>query len=145
MKKGDKSQMSNVICGVDKDGRVYPLGVKYDEGTGIASLAISRGAGKNTFSAEYAVSQTNEILVDVPATQKICVASVFVCGAGTTGDVYIHIETSGTLVFKHYMTKYNQSFATDMHVEGELGEDLLLTTTTDTDKVFIIVNYRLIS
>ena len=136
---------SAVICGVDKDGRVYPLGVKYDEGTGLASLAISRGAGKNTFSEEYAASQTSTVLVNPAATQKVCVASVYICGDGTTGNAYVHIQTSGTLVFKHYMTKYNQSFASDMHVEGRVGEDLLLTTTTGTDKVFIIVNYRLVS
>jgi len=137
--------MGNVICGVDKNGRVYPLGMKYDEGTGLASLAVSRGAGKNTFTAEYNGPQAALTIVDPGATQKVCVASVYVSGDGAAGEVYIYFPTVPTIVFKHYMTKYNQSFASDMHIEGAANENLTLTTTTGTDKVFIVVNYRLVS
>ena len=137
--------MSNVICGVDKDGRVYPLGVKYDEETGLASLAISRGAGKNTFSQEYTAAQTATVIVNPGTTQKVCVASVCVAGTGTTGAVSLDFATSEIKVFRHYMTKYNQSDAQDMHREGAADENLTLTTTTGTDTVFVVVNYRLVS
>ena len=136
--------MSNVICGVDKDGRVYPLGAKYDQETGIASLAVSRGAGKNTFSEAYAAAQAATIIINPAATQKVCVASVYVGGDGAAGVVSLDFAVSGIKVFRHYMTKYNQSFASDMHVEGALNENLTFTTTTGADAVFIIVNYRLV-
>ena len=136
--------MSNVICGVDKNGKVYPLGVKYDQTTELASLAVSRGAGKNTFSQEYAAAQANTVIINPLATQKVCVASVFVCGNGAAGVVSLDFATSGIKVFRHYMTKYNNSFGSDMHIEGALNENLGLTTTTGTDTVFIIVNYRLV-
>lgn len=134
-----------VICGVDKNGRVYPLGVKYDESTELASLAVSRGAGKNTFTEEYTSAQTNTVIVNPGATQKVCVASVYVCGDGTTGVVSLDFATSGIKVFRHYMTKYQSSFASDTHIEGAANENLQLTTTTGTDTVFVIVNYRLVS
>jgi len=134
-----------VICGVDRNGRVYPLGVKYDEGTGLASLAISRGSGKNTFSHVFTANQTNSNIINPGATQKVCVASVYVCGAGTTGEVALDFAAGNIEVFRHYMTKYNQSYASDMHIEGAADGNLLLTTTTGTDAVFIAVNYRLVS
>ena len=134
-----------VICGVDKNGRVYPLGVKYDEETGLASLVISRGGGKNTFTAEYAAAQMNTVIVNPGATQKVCVASVCCMGDGAAGEVAVNFATSAIKVFRHYMTKYNQSSAQDMHIEGAANENLQLTTTTGTDKVFIVVNYRLVS
>jgi len=134
-----------VICGVDKNGRVYPLGVKYDEETGLASLAISRGAGKNTFTAEYTAAQTNTVIVNPSATQAVCIASVYVAGTGTTGVVSLDFATSGIKVFRHYMTRYNTSLGHDIHIEGDLDENLTLTTTTGTDTVFIVVNYRLVA
>lgn len=136
---------SAIICGVDKDGRVYPLGVHYDHLTGLASLAISRGAGKRTFTKTYASNQAQTVLVNPPSTQKVCVASVYVCGTGTTGVVELNFLTSLIAVFRHYMTKYNTSFGSDMHIEGAANENLTLTTTTGTDAVFLIVNYRLVS
>lgn len=134
-----------VICGIDKDGNVYPIGVKYDQLTGLASIVISRGGGKNTFSEEYNAAQAATVIVNPAATQRVCVASVFVCGDGAAGVVSLDFVASGIKVFRHYMTKYNSSFTSDMHVEGALDENLALTTTTGTDKVFIIVNYRLVS
>ena len=137
--------MRSILCGVDKNGRVYPLGAKYDQTTGLASLAVSRGAGKNTFSDAYAAAQAATIIVNPAATQKVCVASVYVGGDGAAGVVSLDFAVSGIKVFRHYMTKYNQSFASDMHVEGAINENLTLTTTTGADAVFIIVNYRLVS
>jgi len=135
----------SIICGVDADGRVYPLGMKYDEGTGLASLSVSRGAGKNTFSHVFNAAQTGSNIIIPGDTQKVCVASVYVCGEGTTGVVSLDFSAPGTAVFRHYMTKYNSSFASDMHIEGDANANLLLTTTTGADEVFIVVNYRLVS
>jgi len=136
--------MGRVICGVDKDGRVYPLGIHYDGGTGLASLAVSRGAGKNTFTEEYATEQTATVIVNPGTLQKVCVASVCCSGTGTTGVVSLDFAVSGKKVFRHFMTKYNTSDAQDMHIEGALNENLTLTTTTGTDEVFVVVNYRLV-
>ncbi|GAH81453.1 unnamed protein product, partial [marine sediment metagenome] len=136
---------SNVICGVDRSGRVYPLGVKYDEGTGLASLAVSRGAGKNTFSEEYGANHPLAAIITPAATQKLCIASCYCCGEGTTGFVALTMPPHVPPVFMHYMSKYNTSFASDMHIEGGAGESLYLASTTGTDKMFLIVNYRLVS
>jgi hypothetical protein len=136
--------MNSVICGVDKNGKVYPLGIKYDQETGLASLAVSRGGGKNTFSQEYSSGVADLVIINPGTTQKVCVASVFVCGEGTVGVVSLDFITSGKKVFRHYMTKYNQSFGSDMHIEGAANENLHLTGTTGQDAFFIIVNYRLV-
>jgi len=141
---GEKNMPNAIICGVDENGDVYPLGVKYDHGTGLASLAVSRGAGKNTFSQEYTAAQTATAIIDPGSAQKVCVASVYVAGTGTTGVVSLDFATSEIKVFRHYMTKYNTSFGSDMHIEGAANENLGLTTTTGEDTVFIIVNYRLV-
>ena len=134
-----------VLCVVDKDGKVLPLGGKYDAGTGLASLVVSRGGGKNTFSEEYTSAQTNTVIVNPGTLQKVCVESVCCAGDGTTGAVSLDFASSGIKVFRHYMTKYNTSDAQDMHLEGAANENLTLTTTTGTDNVFVTVNYRLVS
>ena len=136
---------SIVICGVDKNGRVYPLGVHYDEGTGLASLAISRGAGKNTFSQVYTANQTNIVIINPGTLQKVCVASVYCSGDGAAGIVSLDFATSSIKVFRHYMEKTDHSFASDMHIEGAANENLTLNTTTGATNVLIVVNYRLVS
>ena len=136
---------SAIMCVVNKDGDVLPLGGKYDEGTGLTSLVVSRGGGKNSFSEEYTAAQTATVIVNPSATQKVCVASVCCSGDGAAGVVSLDFAVSGKKVFRHYMTKYNRSDAQDMHIEGALDENLTLTTTTGTDTVFVVVNYRLVS
>jgi hypothetical protein len=42
-----------LLCGVDDNGKLHPLGVEYDAVTGLASLAVSRAIGKTTFTKEY--------------------------------------------------------------------------------------------
>jgi len=133
-----------LLCGVDKYGRVRPLGVKYDQGTGLASLAISRGAGKNTFAYEFLASTTDFPVVNPGLLQKVCVASVYCAGDGDAGAVELDFVAPNKAVFRHYMTKYNNSFASDMHIEGELNQNLLLTTTTGNTSLFLVVNYRLV-
>jgi len=137
---GEK-KMSGIICGVDQHGRVRPIGMHYDETTEIASLSVSRGAGKNTFSQEYTTAQTNTVIIAIAGGRRLHVAGVYICGDGAAGVVSLDLAASGIKVFRHYMTKYNQSSDLDMHMVGDIDDDLLLTTTTGTDKVFVIVNY----
>lgn len=136
--------MNSVICGVDKNGKVYPLGIHRDNLTGLNNLVVSRAGGKNTFTAEYEAQQANTVIINPTGTQKVCVGSVFVCGNGTVGEVTLDFAVSVKLVFKHYMTKYQSSSMSAMHIEGAANENLTLTTSTGEDKVFIIVNYRII-
>jgi len=137
--------MGQVICGVDKNGRVYPLGVKYDEGTGLASLAISRGAGKNTFTELYEGQQIDVAIIEPSATQKLCIASIFSCADASKGTISLDFATSETKVYRHYCSRYQVSQSSDMHLEGALGEDLTLNTDELIEGFFITVNYRLVS
>lgn len=136
---------SVIICAVDKNGKVLPLGGKYDESTGLASLAISKGAGSNTFNQEYTANQTNLVIINPGTTQKVCIDGVMICGDGAAGAVSLDFAVSGIKVYRHYMTKMAHSMTSDMHIEGAANENLTLTTTTGATNVFISVNYRLVS
>lgn len=137
--------MGNVICGVDKNGNVVPLGAKYDYGTGLASLAISRGAGKQTFSQHYAASVgIGTSIITPPSGKKLCIASVYCSGDGTTGSVILRFFTSDLEVFYHFMSKYNTSFTSDMHIEGAADEPLKLTSNTGETSMFLAINYRIV-
>lgn len=134
-----------LICGTDKNGLHLPIGIHYDEKTGLASLAISRGAGKNTFTEEYAASQTNTAVLTPTAAQKLCIASVYCRGAGDTGTVSLDFATSSKKVFRHYQAKRDHSFDQDLHIEGAAGEALTLNTTTGNEDLWLVVNYRLVT
>jgi len=116
----------------------------YDYGTGLRSLLVTRGHGKNTFRKEYEAAQTNTILITCTSTQKIDVVGVYISGDGTTGEVRVFFACSQDLIFPHYMSKYATSGQKDTHIEGLAGESVALTTTTGTDKVFVLVLYRIV-
>lgn len=116
----------------------------YDYASGNRSLLVARGHGKSCFRAEYATAQTNTVIITCTSAQKIDVVGVYISGDGTTGEVRLIWACSRDLIFPHYMTKYNQSGQEVMHISGLAGESVQLTTTTGTDKVFVLVLYRIV-
>ncbi len=40
--------MGNVICGVDENGRIYPICIKYDEATGLSHIMMNIGGASET-------------------------------------------------------------------------------------------------
>lgn len=116
----------------------------YDYASEKRSLLVARGHGKSCFRAEYATEQTNTVFITCTPSQKIDVVGVYIAGNGTTGEVRLIWEYSRQLIFPHYMTKYNQSGQEVMHISGFAGESVQLTTTTGTDKVYVLVLYRIV-
>lgn len=116
----------------------------YDYGTGLRSLLTTRGHGKNTFRKEYETAQTNTVIITCTSAQKIDVVGIYITGDGATGEVRLFFACSQDLIFPFYMTKYNTSGQEDMHITGLAGESVTVTTTTGTDKVFVLVLYRIV-
>lgn len=139
--------IDNAISGTEMQVDVVDLlGVDtvYDHASGNRSLLVARGHGKSTFRAEYETAQTNTVILTCTSSQRIDVVGVYISGDGAAGEVRLIWACSRDLIFPHYMTKYNQSGQEVMHISGLAGESVQLITTTGTDKVYVLVLYRIV-
>lgn len=136
--------VSAIIGGVDKDGRFYPLGVKYDYETELASIATSRGAGKNTFSAEYGASYVDEAILAPSAGKKLQIVGILTAMDADTGDIKLDFATSGQKVWRHYGAKFKTQAGMDMAFTGEEDEALTLNCDQGDHNIFVLINYRVV-
>ena len=127
----------------DDFGNWRPLSSVFDERTGRTSLLVSRAHGKNTFRKLYATAQTNLEIIKCKSDEIICVAGGYISGDGAAGEALIKFA-GGDLIFPMFFSKTNSVASEVFHIEGEEGESVLLTTTTGIDKVFVLINYRII-
>lgn len=127
-----------------KNSGLEDLSNVYDEGTEKRSLCVTRAEGRNTFSEEYATAQTNTAIITCTEEQQVCVSSVCIAGEGNAGIVSLDFATSTKKVFRGYISKTQHAHSDEMHITGAAGESLTLNSTTGTDKIFLIVNYRLL-
>lgn len=131
-----------VILFAEDSGVFRAVDTVYDYKTGLVSLLVSRGHGKTTFTEEYTAAQTNTTIITPASGKKIDVVGVLIVTDATTGDVTLDFTTSGIKVMRLYASAFARMVSDDMHVEGAIDEVLTLNTTTGTNNVFILVNYR---
>ena len=108
-------------------------------GNGRFALITNTDSSQCSFSEEYSSAQTNLIIITPGAGKKLCIHGIYCTTDGAAGE--IHLDFSGQKVFRMYVTKENSTGMSTLNIEGEIDESLTLTTTTGTDKVFILVNY----
>jgi len=121
---------------------VAELDTIYDELTGKYSLAVSRGAGKNTFLEEYTANQTDLIIITGTAGYCIHVVGVHLATVSATGVVEIDYVGDVQKIFRLYAAKYNRDDQNDLALCGAPGESVMLTSTTGDNVLFVVVNYR---
>ncbi len=116
----------------------------YDQGTGKYSLCVSRGGGKQTVRAIYAVDQTGTVLLACPAGKRIQVVGAYISTTSSAGEVNIHFAVLADIIFPLYATKYQADGNEDMALVGAVDADVKVTTTTGAEEVFVLVNYRIL-
>lgn len=114
----------------------------YDVNTKKYSIAVSRGAGKQTFSEEYTSNQTDLVVITGEEGYEIHVVGVYISTESSTGVVKIDYEDDSQKIFRLYATKYQNANQDDFAYRGEDGEGVKLTSTTGDDDLFVAINYR---
>lgn len=116
----------------------------YDHETGRWAALVSRSRGHASLTAEYNANQVNNAILTPPADRRVCVSGVMTAADGNIGQVSIDFLVSGTIVWRHYVSRFGSMAQNEFHVYGNLGEALTLNTTTGANLLFMIVNYRIV-
>lgn len=120
---------------------LHEITIAHNEANGKKALLVAPAELVSTFAEEYATEQSAVAIIEPGAGCKINLRSVFCTTDADSGTISLDFVTSEKKVFRMYATKTNNVFSGDINLVGAAGEALSLTTTTSTDKVFIIVNY----
>lgn len=134
-----------IILFADDKGTPRAVDTVYDTKTGLVSLLVSRGHGKNTFTEEYTANQTNLAIITPGSGKKVDVVGVLAVTDSETGAISLDFVPSGKKIMRLYASKFSSVVNDDMHTEGYPGEVVTLNTTTGANNVFILVNYRILT
>ncbi len=127
---------------VNLPGNLSEIGMIYDNLTDKYSVAVSRGAGKNTFTDVYSEDITDEIILSPEPGQKLMIVGILTAIDADTGNIMLDFAESGMIVWRHYGARFKSQPVTDMSLIGDPDEDLILNTTQGENDVFILINYR---
>ena len=131
-----------VILFAEDEGVFRAVDTVYDYKTGLVSLLVSRGHGKTTFTAEYDEEQSFTAIITPASGKKLDIVGALILTDATTGVARLLFLTSGKIVMPLYASVFARIISDDMHVEGAIDESLSLYTSTGTNNVFVLVNYR---
>ena len=90
-----------------------------------------------TIIIDYSGAQTDTVLIETEAEEKIELHSIYVSSATTNID--IEIKIGSTLIFKLYTSNFSTNSTPILHIDGALGEDLTVTCGAGT---FIAVTHH---
>ena len=121
------------------------FGAIYDEGTGKYSLCVTRGGGKQSVREVYTSDQTGVVLLACPEGKRIQVVGAYISTTSSAGEVDIHFAELADIIFPLYATKYQADGNEDMALIGAVNADVKVTTTTGDEKVFVLLNYRILA
>ena len=120
------------------------FGAIYDHGTGKYSLCVSRGGGKQTVREIYNADQTGTVLLACPEGKKIQVVGAYISTSSSAGEVDLHFAALADIIFPLFATKYQADGNEDMALIGAVDADVKVTSTTGEEKVYVLVNYRIL-
>ena len=144
-----------VSSGVDSNKKVYPIlvdsgGRPYvilSDGTNTANinddgeLAVNSTNGLITATEDYAGAETNTVIINPGATEKVEVHNVFISTNVNNVDVIIKYATSGDIIFKIYTSQQQTAGSTILHMVGAANENVDVTCGAGT---FISITYHLV-
>ena len=114
----------------------------HDHLTGRTSLATADEVGMSTFTAEYTSNQTNNDIITPSSGKRISVIGGLTVTTASSGEIRLDFPTSNKPIWRHYASKFSEAGAWKLNLTGQVDEPVRLNTTTGTEKVFIMINYR---
>ena len=114
----------------------------HDNLTGRTSLATADEVGMSTFTAEYTSNQTNNDIITPSSGKRISVIGGLTVTTASSGEIRLDFPTSNKPIWRHYASKFSEAGAWKLNLTGAVNEPVRLNTTTGTEKVFIMINYR---
>jgi len=114
----------------------------HDNITGRTSLATANEIGMSTFTAEYTSNQTDQDIITPSSGKKISVIGGLTVTTASSGEIKLDFPTSNKPIWRHYASKFSEAGAWKLNLTGAADEPVRLNTTTGSEKVFIMINYR---
>ncbi|RLF29888.1 MAG: hypothetical protein DRJ99_03240 [Thermoplasmata archaeon] len=126
----------------DKDHTPKLITAIHDNLTGRTSLAIANEVGMNTFTAEYTSNQTNQDIITPSSGKRISVIGGLTVTTASSGEIKLDFPTSNKPIWRHYASKFSQAGLWKLNITGQVDEPVRLNTTTGSENVFLMINYR---
>jgi len=114
----------------------------HDNITGRTSLAAADEVGMNTFTAEYTSNQTNNDIITPSSGKRISVIGGLTVTTASSGTIELDFPTSNKPIWRHYASKFSEAGAWKINITGQVDEPVRLNTSTGTENVFLMINYR---
>jgi len=114
----------------------------HDNLTKRTSLAVANEIGMNTFTAEYTSNQTDQDIITPSSGKKISVVGGLTVTTASAGEIKLDFPTSNKPIWRHYASKFSQAGAWKLNLTGQVDEPVRLNTTTGSENVFLMINYR---
>ena len=114
----------------------------HDNLTKRISLAVANEIGMSTFTAEYTSNQTDQDIITPSSGKRISIIGGLTVTTATSGEIKLDFPTSNKPIWRHYASKFSEAGAWKLNLTGQVDEPVRLNTTTGTEKVFIMINYR---
>ncbi len=114
----------------------------HDHLTGRTSIATADEVGMSTFTAEYTSNQTDLDIITPSSGKRISVIGGLTVTTASSGEIRLDFPTSNKPIWRHYASKFSEAGAWKLNITGAIDEPVRLNTTTGTEKVFIMINYR---
>jgi len=89
---------------------------------------------------DYSGPQTNTVLITGIANSQIEIHNIYISSSTNTGSVVLTEETSGTIIFRYYLTGLSGTTSGIIHKDIATGKNLLITCPANT---FINVSYHI--
>lgn len=102
------------------------------------ALKVNLEEHMSTFTQNYALAQTNTVIITPPSGQKVHVCGLHVNTDTINVDVDIHFTTSGRYVLYLYTAQSHRGTLQPVHVDGNTGETLQLSCGA---KTFVAICY----
>ncbi len=144
-----------VISGTDSNDKVHPIlvdssGRPYvilSDGTNNViinedgELRVNNTDGLITATEDYAGAETDTVIINPGATEKIEVHNIFVSTNVNNVDVIVKFATSGDIIFKLYTSQQQTANSEILHMVGAANENVEITCGAGT---FISITYHLV-
>ena len=111
--------------------------------TNLRRLKITQREHYLHYSKEFTSNQIATELIAPSPGKQIMIKSMSCSADATTGEAWLHYLglSADTPLQKGYFSKYSHICNPTMAIKLPVDKPLLLTTTTNTDKFFISLNY----
>ena len=114
--------------------------IRYQNGHGVCAEIVDISMIEQREVFRYGTNQTDLAIITPPEGWRLCVRSISSRTVSNAGVIKLDFA-GGKAVYDHFVSVQTSDDDTHGHIQGEIDEALLLTTTTGANAVSISITY----